>query len=66
MSLNVVTLTGRLTKDIDLKYTASGTAVGSFILAVNRNFTDQNGEKKVGFRKLCNLEEISRKHGEFH
>lgn len=47
--INQVVLVGRLTKDIDLKYTASGTAVGSFILAVNRNFTDQNGEKKSDF-----------------
>ena len=47
--INNVVLVGRLTKDIDLKYTASGTAVGSFILAVNRNFTDQNGEKKSDF-----------------
>ena len=47
--INQVVLVGRLTKDIDLKYTASGTAVGSFILAVNRSFTDQNGEKKCDF-----------------
>ena len=50
--INQVVLVGRLTKDIDLKYTASGTAVGSFILAVNRNFTDQNGEKKSDFVAL--------------
>ncbi|HAP6435088.1 TPA: single-stranded DNA-binding protein, partial [Enterococcus faecium] len=27
----------------DLRYTASGTAVATFTLAVNRNFTNQNG-----------------------
>ena len=47
--INNVVLVGRLTKDIDLKYTGSGTAVGTFIMAVNRNFTDQNGEKKSDF-----------------
>ena len=47
--INNVVLVGRLTKDIDLKYTGSGTAVGTFNLAVNRNFTDQNGEKKSDF-----------------
>ncbi|OSP60346.1 single-stranded DNA-binding protein [Enterococcus faecium] len=36
-------LVGRLTKDPDLRYTASGTAVVTFTLAVNRNFTNQNG-----------------------
>lgn len=47
--INNVVLVGRLTKDIDLKYTASGTAVGTFNIAVNRNFTDQSGEKKSDF-----------------
>ena len=47
--INNVVLVGRLTKDIDLKYTGSGTSVGTFNLAVNRNFTDQNGEKKSDF-----------------
>ena len=36
-----VVLVGRLTKDCDLKYTSSGTAVGTFTLAVNRQFTNQ-------------------------
>ena len=47
--INNVTLVGRLTKDVDLRYTSTGTAVGTFNLAVNRNFTDQNGEKKSDF-----------------
>ena len=38
MGLNQVTLVGRLTKDIELKYTNSGTAVTRFTLAVNRNY----------------------------
>nr|WP_289859012.1 single-stranded DNA-binding protein [Enterococcus faecalis] len=42
-------LVGRLTKDLDLRYTASGSAVGSFTLAVNRNFTNQNGEREADF-----------------
>ena len=49
--INNVTLVGRLTKDPDLRYTASGTAVATFTLAVNRNFTNQNGrseERRVG------------------
>ena len=47
--INNVVLVGRLTKDIDLKYTGSGTAVGTFNIAVNRKFTDQNGERKSDF-----------------
>lgn len=47
--INNVTLTGRLTKDINLKYTQSGKAIGSFTLAVNRNYKDANGNKQVDF-----------------
>lgn len=42
-------LVGRLTKDIDLRYTANGTAVGSLTLAVNRNFTNQSGNREADF-----------------
>lgn len=44
--INNVTLVGRLTKDPDLRYTQSGTAVGQFTLAINRNFTNANNERK--------------------
>ncbi len=36
--LNNVTLTGRLGKDVELKYTESGLAVASGTLAVSRRF----------------------------
>jgi single-strand DNA-binding protein len=35
--LNNVILIGRLTKDVDLRYTPNGTAVASFTLAVSRD-----------------------------
>jgi single-strand DNA-binding protein len=47
--INSVVLVGRLTKDPELKYTPSGVAVASFTLAVNRNFTNQAGEKEADF-----------------
>jgi len=47
--INNVVLVGRLTKDIDLRYTESGTAVGNFTLAVNRQFTNQQGEREADF-----------------
>ncbi|NMA91321.1 MAG: single-stranded DNA-binding protein, partial [Amphibacillus sp.] len=37
--LNRVVLVGRLTKDPDLRYTANGTAVANFTVAVNRPFS---------------------------
>ena len=47
--INNVVLTGRLTKEIDLKYTQNGTAVGTFNLAVERQFKAQNGERETDF-----------------
>ncbi|MCA1064553.1 single-stranded DNA-binding protein (plasmid) [Rossellomorea sp. AcN35-11] len=47
--MNRVVLVGRLTKDPELKYTPNGVAVASFTLAVNRNFTNQQGEREADF-----------------
>ena len=47
--INNVTLVGRLANDVDLRYTSSGIAVGQFRLAVNRNFTNQSGEREADF-----------------
>ena len=47
--INNVVLTGRLTKDVDLKYTQSGTAVGTFTLAVDPQFKNAQGEKETDF-----------------
>lgn len=47
--INNVVLIGRLTKAADLKYTQNGTAVASFTLAVNRNFTNKSGEREADF-----------------
>lgn len=45
-SLNKVTLIGNLTRDPELRYTPSGTAVCTFGLATNRSWTTQTGETK--------------------
>lgn len=47
--LNNVVLIGRLTKDPELRYTQNGTAVATFILAVDRPFTNQGGEREADF-----------------
>lgn len=39
--LNRAVLVGRLTKDVDLRYTPQGKAVGNFTVAVNRPFKNQ-------------------------
>ncbi|EAG8201884.1 single-stranded DNA-binding protein [Listeria monocytogenes] len=47
--MNRVVLVGRLTKDPELRYTPAGVAVATFTLAVNRTFTNQNGEREADF-----------------
>lgn len=47
--LNNVSLVGRMTRDAELRYTASNQAVATFTLAVNRNFKSQNGEREADF-----------------
>lgn len=40
------TIIGNLTKDIELRYTASGTAIGSTAIASTHKFNAANGEKR--------------------
>lgn len=47
--INRVVLVGRLTKDPDLRITPNGVAVATFTLAVNRTFTNQQGEREADF-----------------
>lgn len=62
-SLNKVELIGNLTKDPELRYTPQGTAVSTFSIATNRQWTTDNGEKKedvefhrvVAWNKLAEL-----------
>lgn len=62
-SLNRVQLIGNLTRDPELRYTPNGTAVCSFGIATNRNWTTDAGEKKdeaefhniVAWNKLAEL-----------
>ncbi|MDO4903090.1 MAG: single-stranded DNA-binding protein [Limosilactobacillus sp.] len=47
--INRAVLTGRLTRDPELRFTANGTAVATFTLAVDRQFRNQNGERDADF-----------------
>jgi single-strand DNA-binding protein len=47
--LNKVVLIGRITKDIELRYTPNGVATANFFLAVQRNYKNQNGEYEADF-----------------
>ena len=47
--LNNVVLIGNLTRDPELRYTPSGLPVATLRLAVNRNFTNQQGEIETDY-----------------
>ena len=47
--INRTVLEGRLTRDPELKRTANDVAVVSFTLAVNRQFTNSQGEREADF-----------------
>lgn len=47
--MNKVVLIGRITRDPELRYTASNIPNTRFTLAVNRNFQNQNGETEADF-----------------
>lgn len=45
-SYNKIIMVGRLTRDCQLSYTPSQTAVADFGIASNRSWTDQGGQKR--------------------
>ncbi|MBF0714185.1 single-stranded DNA-binding protein [Gemella sp. GH3] len=47
--INNVVLVGRLTKDPELRYSSSNIPMVYFTIAVNRNFTDQSGQRNADF-----------------
>ena len=47
--MNVITLTGNSTKDIELRYSQSGKAVGNGSIAVRRSFKNSDGEYETDF-----------------
>lgn len=47
--INNVVLIGRLTRDVELRYTPNNVAVGAFTLAVNRNFKNAAGDREADF-----------------
>lgn len=47
--INKTILTGRITRDLEVKYTQSGIAVLNFSIAVERPFKNKQGERETDF-----------------
>ena len=50
--MNKIILIGRLTKDVDLRFTESGKAVANFTLAVDRPYKNQKGKQEADFIRI--------------
>ena len=50
--MNKIILIGNLTRDPELRSTASGTTVCTFTIAVNRRFAPQGGEREADFFRI--------------
>ena len=66
-SLNKVMLIGNLTRDPEVKYTPKGTAVAEIAIAINRNYTAAEGQKKeeVTFIDVTLWERLAEIAGEY-
>ena len=60
-SLNKVTLIGNLTRDPELRFTPQGSAVCTFGLATNRQWSTDSGEKKedVEFHRIVSWNKLA-------
>lgn len=57
--LNHIILIGRLTRDPEMRYTSNGIAVTNFTLAVQRNYTNQQGEREVDFINIVTWRKLA-------
>jgi single-strand DNA-binding protein len=63
--MNVITLTGNATKDVELRFTPNGKGVANGTIAVRRDFKNQNGEYEtdfINFTALGGLSEVMANH----
>jgi len=49
INVNKIIIIGRLTRDVELRFTQTGKAVANFTVAVDRPFKNANGEKEADF-----------------
>ena len=63
--LNKVILIGNLVRDPELTQTPSGISVCKFTLAVNRNFTNANGERDTDFINIVTWRGLAESCGKY-
>jgi single-strand DNA-binding protein len=50
--MNKCVIIGRLTKDVELRYSQGGVAISTFTLAVDRRFKNKDGQKEADFIQI--------------
>lgn len=63
--MNKCILVGNLVRDPELTQTQSGTSVCRFSIAVNRNFTNANGEREADFINIVTWRTIAENCGKY-
>ena len=63
--LNKVILIGNLTRDPELSQTQSGVSVCKFTIAVNRNYTNANGERDADFINIVTWRGLAENCGKY-
>ena len=57
--LNRIVLIGRLVRDPELRYTSNGVPVCNFTLAVERNYTNKQGDREVDFISIVTWRKLA-------
>lgn len=57
--MNIITLTGNATKDVELKYSQTGTGIANGSIAVRRSFKNKQGEYETDFFNFVAIGKIS-------
>ena len=63
--MNKCILVGNLTRDPELKQTATGISVCNFGIAVNRNFSNANGEREADFFNIVTWRGLAENCGKY-
>ena len=63
--LNKVILIGRLIKDAEIRYTTSNRAVAQFTIAVNRPYTNQEGQRETDFINIVAWDKLGENIGKY-
>lgn len=63
--MNKVILIGNLSKDVELTTTPNGISVAKFSLAVNRNYTNSNGERECDFFNIVAWRDLAERCNQY-